>query len=118
MKLSLPFKSWFFYKEKPVEITFNIGTLEALCNDLKINFWQIPDYVKTNDFDFSSLLLYHGYVTTCEKKYRKPKYTKHHASIWYNYMSVDEKKKFIGMMTELFGKISEQYRGEDKKKVE
>ena len=116
MTLNLPFKHLFFYKEKPIEIVLNIGTLEAICDDLKIDFWQIGEKVKENEFDFSSLLLYYGYITACQKKYKKPKYNKTHASIWYNYMSIPEKKKFIQMMTELFGKMSSAYKG-DKKKV-
>jgi len=116
MILKLPFKKWFYYKEKPVEIILNIGTLEALCEDLKIEFWQIPDSVKKDDTGFSSMLLYYGYLTACEKKFRKPKYSKLHAIVWFNYMSVDEKKKFALLMTELFGKISNAYKS--KKKVE
>lgn len=110
MILNLPFKHLFFYKEKPVEITFRIGTLEDLCDELGIEFWQITDYLKENEFDFSYLLLFHGYLTACHRSYRKPKYTKVHAAVWYNYMSVDEKKKFLQMLTELFGKVSGSYK--------
>jgi hypothetical protein len=118
MILNLPFKEWFFYHEKPVEIVLRIGTLEDLCEELKIEFWQISDYLKKDDLGFSSLLLYHGYLTACEKKFKKPKYNRTHAIIWYNYISAEEKKKFIDLMTALFGKISAAYKGDtDKKKV-
>jgi hypothetical protein len=110
MILSLPFKHLFFYKEKPVEIIFRIGTLEDLCEELKIEFWQITDYLKNSEFDFSYMLLYYGYLTACQRSHRKPKYSRDHAVIWYNYMSMEEKKKFLQMLTELFGKVSGSYK--------
>ena len=115
MILRLPFKKWFYYKEKPIDIILNIGTLESVCDDLKIEFWQITDYIKKDDLGFSSLLLYYGYITACEKRFRRPKYTKLHAIVWSNYMSADEKKKFLELMTGLFGRITKAYKG--KKKV-
>jgi hypothetical protein len=118
MILKLPFKKVWYYKEKPIEILLRLGTLEDLCEDLKIEFWQIKDYMLKNEFDFSHLLLYYGYVMACNKRGQLPKYTKTHAALWLEYMSATEKKKYIEGMTELFGKVVKSYRAEKSKKKE
>lgn len=105
MILNLPIKSWIGYKEMPIEIIVRQGTLEDLCDDLKIEFWQIKDFMKDHEFDFSHMLLYHGYLTACQRRYERPKYEKNHAAIWYDRMSMTERKKFQGELTILFGKI-------------
>ena len=117
MILKLPFKKSLFYPEREIEIMLRIGTLEDVCEDLGISFWQIKEFMQKNANDFSSLLLYHGYLTACQRKGVKVKYGKSHAFTWYEYMSVTEREKFIAEMTVLFGKIVESYRPKDKKKV-
>jgi len=115
MKIKLPFKAWSGIREKEVDIILKIGTLEDLCEELGIEFWQIKDYMTKNSFDFSHLLLWYGYLTACEKNHTKVKYGKEKAAIWYEYMSQTEKTKFINEMSVLFGKIVKAYSG--KKKV-
>ena len=94
-----------------------IGTLEDVCDDLNIKFWQIRSFMEKNSFDFSVSLLYHAYKTACEKKGIKQRYTIVHAIVWYEYMSQSEKQKFIQEMTVLFGKVVEAYKGDKKKAV-
>ena len=117
MILKLPFKKAWYYREKPIEIMLRIGTLEDVCEDLNIKFYEIKESMTKNSFDFSVMLLYHGYLTACEKKGIKVKYDKVQAAIWYEYMSVKEKEKFIQEMTVLFGKMIEAYKPIGKKKV-
>lgn len=95
-----------------------MGSLEDLCDELGLKFWQVKDYMQKNDYDFSVLLLWHGYLTACEKKGIRKKYSKRHARMWYEYMTVSEKQKFIEEVRVLFGKIIESYKPSDKKKAE
>lgn len=116
MKLRLYFKKLGLIQFRDVEIIFNLGTLEAVCDELKIDFWQIPDYMKINDADFSAEMLYQGYITACEKNFRKPKFSRAHAYQWVDNLGAKEKNKYIEMLTVLFGKFNKAYKQEDKKK--
>jgi hypothetical protein len=118
MILKLPYKPFRrlpYMTERPVEIILRVGTLEDVCDELMIDFWQIKDFMNKNDFDFSHLLLYHGYLTACQKRYEKPIYTKQQAAIWYEFMSTTEKKKFIQEIGSLFGKLVKSYKPVKKK---
>lgn len=115
MILNLPFKKWFYFTEKPVEVNLNLGVLEDTCKHFGIDFWQITETIKDKDFDFSVELLYQGYLDGCRRGYKKPKYNRIHAGIWYEYMSVSEKGKYLELMRALFGSVSKSYGG--KKKV-
>jgi hypothetical protein len=115
MKLTFKRRAFGFY-EKEVEITLNIGTLEAVCHSLGIEFYQIAEEVKKNNFDFSCELLWQGYLTSCKDSYRRPKYDKVKAIIWMEYMSKESQKEFVEKMTSLFGAITKTTK-EVKKKV-
>jgi predicted nucleic acid-binding OB-fold protein len=97
------------FTEKDVPILLNIGTLEAVCNELGIEFWQITDSIKSNNIDFTIELLWQGYLTACKEKFKKPKYKKIQACIWYEHLSQSAQKEFTEIMTDLFGKISKTY---------
>lgn len=111
-----PFKNMPYMTERDIDIMLRIGSLEDLCDRLGIEFWQIKDYMTKNNDDFYHLLLYHGYLTSCQKRYEKPKFTEANAVIWYQYMNISEKKKFISEISLLFGKMVKTYKS-DKKKV-
>jgi hypothetical protein len=96
----------FGFKEKEVEIILNLGTLEAVCKALGIEFWQITDELKKNAIDFTVELLYQGYITACKERFRKPRYDKTKAIIWHEYMSQSTQKEFSEMITVLFGEIT------------
>lgn len=105
--MKLAFRNWTYgFSEKEVEITLNIGTLEAVCKSLGIEFWQIADEVKKNNFDFTVELLYQGYITACKDRYQKPKYDKVKAILWNENLSKEASKEFLGKMTDLFGEIT------------
>ncbi len=120
--MRLAFKNGFSfgYSEKEVNVTLNIGTLEAVCKALEIEFWQITDEVKKNNFDFTVELLYQGYITACKEKFRKPKYDRAKAILWHEHMSKAAQKEFMEKMTELFGAIAKMGKPDRslKKKVE
>ena len=96
----------FGFTEKDVDVLLNIGTLEAVCKSLDIEFWQIADEVKKNNFDFTVELLYQGYITACKDQYKKPKYDKTKAILWNDNMSKSAQKEFMEKMTDLFGEIT------------
>jgi hypothetical protein len=68
-ELSVPFKRGPFSFEKKVEFLFNIGTIEAACDRLGIDFWQIAEH---DSYDFTLAILYEGYVSACKSKFKKP----------------------------------------------
>lgn len=116
--MRLAFKNWGFgYSEKEVEIVLNIGTLEAVCKALNIEFWQITDEVKKNNFDFTVELLYQGYLTACKEKFKKPKYDRIKAILWNENMSKEASKEFMDKMTNLFGEISKVNKTTKKKVI-
>ncbi len=115
--MKLAFKRYGFgFYEREVEIILNIGTLEAVCKALEIEFWQIAEEVKKNNFDFTVELLYQGYITACKDRFTKPKHDRVKAIIWHEHMSKEASKEFMDKMTELFGSIAKMGK-QDKKKV-
>lgn len=116
MILKLPFKKWFYFTEKPIDIRLDLGVLEDTCKAFGIDFWHV-DSAKINEFDFSVELLYQGYLDGCRRKYKKPEYNKIHASIWYEYMSIKEKEKYAGMMRDFIGSVVAAKKYVGKKKV-
>ena len=113
MKLAFRNKFSFGYREKEVPIVLNIGTLEATCDMLGIEFHQIGEILQNKDYDFILSLLYQGYITGCKELYQKPKYKFSHAVIWHEYMSKKSQEEFVALTQKLIGKLQ----GKDKKKV-
>jgi hypothetical protein len=114
--MKLAFKRLAFgFTEKDVPILLKIGTLEDVCTELKIEFWQISDYIQKEDFEFSVEVLYQGYLTACKERFQKPKYDRVKATIWHEHMSQSAQKEYVQMMTELLGKVTKTF---TKKKVE
>jgi len=117
MILQLPFKTFGYFKEKPVEILLNIGTLEDMCERLGIEFYEIGDLLQDSNIDFVTQLLYYGYLTACQKSYKKPKYNKVHAQYWASHMSAESKEGFAKLLTELLGKAKKIAEADSKKKA-
>jgi hypothetical protein len=125
MKLAFKRKYGFGFVEKEVPIILNLGTLEAVCKALKIEFWQITEVLKKNDFDFIVELLYQGHISAYKEILSKlsrlelrlglipPKYGPEKAVIWKEYMSQTAQKEFTELMTVLFGELT---KSADKKK--
>lgn len=113
--MKLAFKNRFSagYNYKDIPIKLNIGTLEAVCEMLKIEFWQIGKTIKDKDYDFMVALFYQGYLTACKDKFEKPKYDFLNAVVWYEYLNQEAQKEFVAMMQSLLGKLQKG----DKKKV-
>ena len=121
--MKLAFKNRFSagYKYREVPVKLSIGTLEAVCDMLKIDFWQIGKTIKDKDYDFLVALLYQGYLTACKEAYIRsgkssyptPEYRLLHAAIWYEYLNQESQREFVGMMQALLGKLKKG----DKKKV-
>jgi len=109
------------YKEKDVDIVLNFGTLESLCRDLNIDFFQIDIIAKKDRVLFMTNLLYHGYLTNYQKNFtearkkgklfawlflfRNPLYDKVNALIWYEKMSQEAQKELTQKMIALSGEI-------------
>jgi hypothetical protein len=106
MKLAFKRKYGRGFSEKEVNITLKLGTLEAVCKALEIEFWQIGDAVKKDNYNFTVELLYQGYISACKDAFKKPEYTCVNAVIWHEYMSKEASKEFMDKMTLLFGAIS------------
>jgi len=121
--MKLAFKNRFIgYSEKDIDIILNIGTLEAVCKSLDIEFWQISDAIKNKGFDFSVELLYQGYLSACKLKYetskkrfeRTPKYTLFHAAYWHEHLSKEAQKELLEKMNVLLSGISKMSKSTQK----
>jgi len=106
MKLAFKRILAFGFYEKEVPIILNLGTLEAICRALSIEFWQIAEAIKKNNHDFTLQLLYQGYIMACKDRYKKPKYTIKEAAVWKEYLSQSSQKELLIMITTLFGEIT------------
>lgn len=113
----------FGFTEKEVEITLNLGTLEAVCKALEIKFGKMCDEIKKDNFDFSCELLYQGYITACKDRYEKsklkyfrtPEYDRVKAILWYEHMSQSANKEFADKLSALIEEL-EKVEGPKKSK--
>jgi hypothetical protein len=111
-ELSVPFKRGPFSFEKKVEFLFNIGTIEAACDRLGIDFWQIAEH---DSYDFTLAILFEGYVSACKSKFKKPKYEFSHSVYWMEHMGRADSILFAEAMKKLMGKLQKGVDGEKKK---
>jgi len=110
--LKMPFRfGKVFFREKNVDFIFRIGTLEdALDNYLNCSFEEIST---RNPQDVLMSLLFAGYITACQKRYRKPKYNFNHAFFWVNNMNKESNELFLKAINDLFGKYKKEEKIED-----
>jgi len=110
--MKLAFRTIWGYREKEVDILLNIGTLLNVSKGLGIEFFEIADKMKVDNYNFTVEMLYQGYISACVERYknhkskRYPIYTRSHAQLWTEHLSKEATKEFIDKMTELFGELS------------
>jgi hypothetical protein len=115
--MKLAFKRFGFgYVEKEVPVILKIGTLEDVCSDLNIEFWQISETIKKDNYDFMSTLLFQGYITACKESFKKPKYDRVKSFIWFGHLSKESEKELMSRMQTLIGDMKKMSKP-DKKKV-
>ena len=100
IELRVPFKKSFFYREKRVKFLFNIGTLEAACKRLNLDF---HDMASGDSYDMTLAILYEGYRSAQKERRKRDRYTLNHAVIWIEHMNRKEREKFVEAMTEVMG---------------
>jgi len=107
MKLAFKRRFGLGYHFKEVEIMLNFSVLEAVARDFKVDFWQLSEVMKgqEREYDMTLSMLYNGYLAACKERYKKPKYTLHHAVVWRENMSVTALKEFNQMIIELCGQL-------------
>ena len=116
MYINLPFKTLGIKHTKKVDIVFNLGTLEDICKDANIEFYEVGDYIKSNGVMFSMLLMYHGYMAGCKYNKVKPKYTMEHVKIWVNNITAMEQAKILTLIEGMFD-IMNNTKADSKKKA-
>lgn len=99
--------------EREVPIMLRIGTLEDIKDAKGVDFNQMGEMIKTDPDEFMRLLLYHGYLTSCQKRYQKPLYKEKHSYFWYIKMDQEARKEINTQMNVLFGEMQ----GGNKKKA-
>jgi len=105
-------------KEKSLFFDFNLGALEYATEKLlKIDLWELSNH--NHDYDLNLSLIYAAYYQACMARFKKPKYTIHHAVYWVEYMSKSENDKMIQAISDLMGKMTKKSKtgkeGEKKK---
>jgi len=103
--------------KKPVKIVFNLGTLEDICNEAQIEFYEVGDYLSKNGADFSRLLLYYGYLSGCKYDRSRPRYTMNNAAYWVNNITAIEQAKIFTLIKDMFDTIKHTSESMNKKKV-
>jgi hypothetical protein len=103
------------YSEKEVPVIFNILTLKMVCKEFGVDFKGIDEIRKKEPYEFMVELLYQGYISACKESYKKPKYGKEKAILWYEKMSQTTQDELVKLMSDF---LSEWHDEEpDKKKV-
>lgn len=110
MKLAFKNKWGSGYSEKDVPILLRFGAIESLCMELGIDFFQIDGYIKKNNYDFMSGLLWHGYLFAMFEDLKTNKkakiiYTEVDAIFWWENISQKSKDELNKKMIELSGEI-------------
>lgn len=117
MYINLPFKFLWFTYIRAVYVVLNIGVLEDICDNLRLEFHEINDFIKKDPNTFSQLLIYYGYLAGCKAERRRPKYTLQHSTLWAAKISLAESAKLLILMSELYGKLNPVESIDVKKKV-
>lgn len=118
--MRLAFKNGFSfgYSERDVPITLKIGTMEDLCLEFGIHFYQIGDKIKKDNAEFMTELLYQGYRTACKEAFKKPKFDRVKAILWYNHLSKEAEREFSEKLAQLLSGMTKMSAPKaDKKKV-
>jgi len=107
VRLRMPFKKGWLFREKEVPFLFKIMTLEMTCDHLGVEFGQLFSTSK-DATDVYRSIIWNGYLAACMTLYRKPKYAQTHAFIWSEYMSSKTKEKFMDEIKKLMGYLEGQ----------
>lgn len=120
MKLAFRNKYSFGYSEKEVPLKINMWTIEAIGKEFGVEFYQVQDIAKRQNFDFMVQLLHKSYLTACHElfdkgklKKRKPEYTVTQAILWYEHLNQTSQKEVMQMLQEFSTGLSKA----SKKKV-
>lgn len=100
------------FTEREVPVMLRIGTLEDIKEAKGVDFSGMVEMIKSDLDEFMRLILYHGYLTACQKQYKKPQYKENHAYYWYAKLDQEARKELNTKMTMLFGEM----KGEGSKK--
>jgi len=117
MYIKLPFRILGIKYQKSVNIVLNLGTLEDICKDAKIEFHELGDYIKSDGITFSRLLLYHGYMASCKYDRKRPKYDMSDAILWVNEITAIEQVKIYDLIKDMFDTIKTTNKANSKKKA-
>lgn len=119
VKIKMPFKRGFIFREKEVPFLFRIMTLEMVCDYLNIDFLGAEFgemFKKHSEEDISRAFVWNAYLAACKEMYKKPKYTIHHAFSWIEYMSKESREAYLKEMQNLLGKLDKSKRDDEVKK--
>jgi hypothetical protein len=105
MKLAFRNKIFGGYRDKEVPIELRIGTFEDIKASKGIDFDDMGKMMKDDLDKFMVILLYYGYLTACQKSYKKPKYGESKAYVWYAKMDQEARKEINNKMMILFGEM-------------
>lgn len=113
--------SWFgkkkaSYYEQDVTFLFRFVTLGIIAEEMDIEIYELFDRTTLSDKEVSSVLIWAGYLSACQKNYTKPVYTKKDAEFWNEYMSTTSRQEITKQFTELLGKLQKGKEGEGVKK--
>ena len=114
VKIKMPFKRGFIFREKEVPFLFRIMTLEMVCDYLKVDFGEI--FSGNSEEDVSRAFVWNAYLAACKEMYKKPKYTIHHAFSWIEYMNKESREAYLKEMQNLLGKLDKSKRDDEVKK--
>ena len=115
VKIKMPFRTGFIFREKEVPFLFKVMTLEMVCDFLGVEFGEI-DSKGLNEEDVSRAFIWNAYLAACKELYKKPKYTIHHAFNWIEYMSKESRELYLKEMQSLLGKLNKKSKQEEVKK--
>lgn len=112
VKIKMPFRTGFIFREKEVPFLFKIMTLEMVCDYLGIEFGEV-NLKGISEEDISRSFIWNAYLAACKESYKKPRYKESHARTWVEYMSKESREKYLKEMQSLLGKHDKKEKGSD-----
>jgi len=115
VKIKMPFRTGFIFREKEVPFFFKIMTLEMVCDFLGIEFGEVK-FEGISEEDISRAFIWNAYLAACKELYKKPKYTIHQSFNWIEYMSKESRELYLKEMQTLLGRNNKKEKSEEVKK--
>jgi hypothetical protein len=105
VKIKMPFKNGFIFREREVPFLFKIMTLEIVADEMGMEFGEIFSSAGNAEIHVYTELLWAGYIAACKESYEKPKFSREQGIFWAEFMPASARQIVLREIEELMGKM-------------